>query len=103
MKIKYLLIIALLIGGVFSLFASTSPDGLEKVAAEQNFAHQAVNFWQGLIPDYVFPGINNEILANFLTGFTGVLLVYLLLQIISLIINKLSQSDDSRERYQAKQ
>jgi len=60
MKTKYILIISLLIGGGLSTFAASFPDGLEKVAEENNFIGSAVSIWSGLIPDYLMPGVDCE-------------------------------------------
>jgi hypothetical protein len=60
-------------------FASSSPDGLEKVAAEQGFAARGeLHAVQERAPigDYAFPGIENERLATGLAGFLGTLLVF---------------------------
>ena len=56
--------------------ASSSPDGLERVAEDQGFAElgQAPRFQ--VIADYVFPGIENEAFATILAGWTGTLLLF---------------------------
>lgn len=88
MKTKYILIIALLIGGILSIFASSYPDGLEKVAEDKNFLESAVSWWGGLIPDYAMPGIASEWLATALAGIIGTLIVFGFLLIVGLIINR---------------
>ena len=60
-------------------FASSSPDGLEKVAEEQGFMDTAKDAPYSVISDYVFPGIENEALATILAGVVGVTIIYLLL------------------------
>lgn len=75
--------IALIAGGIglalvitlFSPFASGSPDGLERVAADQGFHHQAKGPHFEIIPDYAIPGIENQRVATILSGVVGVLLV----------------------------
>jgi hypothetical protein len=60
-------------------FASSSPDGLEKVAAEQGFGERAELHAvqeQAPIRDYAFPGIEDERFATGLAGFLGTLLVF---------------------------
>ena len=79
MKNKYfniLLITALAIAGVLSIFASSFPDGLERVAENQNFIETAYSIISGIMPDYLFPGIANESLATGLAGIVGVFLVF---------------------------
>jgi PDGLE domain len=62
-----------------SPFASASPDGLEKVAGEKRLLDEgrlAAIQADSPIPDYAFPGVENERLATGLAGFTGTLLVF---------------------------
>jgi hypothetical protein len=62
-----------------SPFASSSPDGLEKVAREQGFLEDGrlAAVQEGApAPDYAFPGVEDERLATGLAGFTGTLLVF---------------------------
>ena len=69
------------LGTAFSPFASSSPDGLEKVAEEQGFLdrgrHAAVQE-QAPVPDYAFPGVEDARVATALAGFAGTLGVFLL-------------------------
>jgi hypothetical protein len=59
-----------------SPLASSSPDGLERVAEDKGFIGlgQAAPFQ--IIADYVFPGIENEVLATILAGITGTLILF---------------------------
>ena len=66
--------IALLIT-LFSPLASSSPDGLERVAEDKAFIDSAKDAPYGLIADYVFPWVGNEDLATVLAGVVGVLVV----------------------------
>jgi len=66
--------IALLIT-LFSPFASSNPDGLEKVADDKVFLEEAKGPSYQIIPDYTFPGVENERLATILSGVVGVLIV----------------------------
>lgn len=59
-------------------FASSSPDGLERVAEDQGFIETALDAPYAIIADYALPGIANEGLATILGGFIGVTLMYLL-------------------------
>ena len=60
-------------------FASSSPDGLERVAEDQGFIDTAREAPYSVIADYVFPGVENEALATILAGVIGVTIIYLLL------------------------
>ena len=62
-----------------SPFASPSPDGLEKVAEEKQFLDEGrLHSLQedSPIPDYAFPGVENERVATGLAGFVGTLGVF---------------------------
>jgi hypothetical protein len=60
---------------LISPFASSHPDGLEKVAEDKEFIHTAKDPGYEIIPDYTFPGVENERLATILSGIVGVLIV----------------------------
>lgn len=60
---------------LFSPFASSHPDGLEKVAGDNQFLDNANGPSYEIIPDYTFPGVENERLATILSGVVGVLIV----------------------------
>ena len=56
---------------LFSPLASSSPDGLEKVAEDKGFIEEAHEAPFQIIADYIFPGIENEALATILAGLIG--------------------------------
>ena len=78
MKTKWWLIALLLCLAVasFSPLASSSPDGLERVAEDKGF----IDLGQGapfqVIADYVFPGMENEVLATILAGWIGTMILF---------------------------
>nr|WP_268244715.1 energy-coupling factor ABC transporter permease [Microbispora rosea] len=69
-------IVAVLLAGVFSFYASSAPDGLEKVAADKGLSAQekphAVE--DGPLADYAVKGVENERLSGGLAGVVGVAL-----------------------------
>lgn len=69
------LVIAILIA-IASPLASSFPDGLEWVAQQQGFLTNAQNAPYQVIPDYVFPGVENQALATIIAGVVGVLTVF---------------------------
>lgn len=73
---------AVFVGGVLSLFASSSPDGLEKVAEIQGFLEQGKQLFVAVIPDYMMPGIHNQKLATSLAGIVGTSAVFVALVLI---------------------
>jgi len=72
------LLIALVIGGLISLFASFSPDGLEKVAQDQGFLQQGdmVSALKAPFAGYMVPKIPSEKIAASLAGIFGTLIVF---------------------------
>jgi hypothetical protein len=74
-----------------SPYASSAPDGLERVADDKAFLDQG-----GLhsiqedspMPDYAFPGVENERLATGLAGFLGTLGVFALGYGLALVIRR---------------
>jgi len=81
MRLFTVLALAVAIGlaaGV-SPYASSSPDGLEKVADDKAFLDQgrlhAVQE-RSPVPDYAFPGVTDPRVATGLAGFAGTLLVF---------------------------
>lgn len=67
--------IALLLA-LLSPLASSSPDGLERVAEDHGFLDRAQDAPYALVPDYLFPGVENEALATILAGLLGTLIVF---------------------------
>ena len=62
-----------------SPYASSSPDGLERVAEQQGFLDMGrTHAVQGHapVPDYAMPGIDDPRLATGLAGFVGTLAVF---------------------------
>ena len=60
----------------FSPLASSSPDGLERVAEDKGFLELGREMPYQVIADYVFPGIENEALATILAGLIGTTLLF---------------------------
>jgi hypothetical protein len=63
---------------VVSGFASSSPDGLEKVAEDKGFLETARDhlFVDSPVADYAVKGVDNERLSTGLSGLIGVLLTF---------------------------
>ncbi len=59
-----------------SPLASSSPDGLERVAEDKGFLGLAGASPFTVIADYLFPGVHNEALATILAGWIGTALVF---------------------------
>ena len=61
---------------VLSPLASSSPDGLERVAEDKGFIETAREAVFEIIPDYVMPGIRSEAIATILAGIIGTLILF---------------------------
>ncbi len=69
------LIVCLLVA-LFSPLASSSPDGLERVAEDTGFIALAKAAPFQLVADYVFPGVESEVVATILAGLLGTLILF---------------------------
>lgn len=72
------LAVAVALAVAVSPYASSNPDGLEKVAEQKGFLEAGTLHRlqeDAPIPDYAFPGIDNPRLATAVAGFAGTLLV----------------------------
>ena len=72
------LLVAVGLALVVSGFASSSPDGLEKVAEEKGFLDTAKDhlFADSPLADYAVKGVGNERLSTGLSGLIGVLITF---------------------------
>jgi cobalt/nickel transport protein len=83
--------ISLLLALFLSPFASSSPDGLEKVAETKGFAEKAkgLSFWKyAPLPDYAIPWIKNERVSTALSGLIGTLAIFFLAMGVGKLIRK---------------
>ncbi len=76
--IFFALLFSLAIAAFLSPFASTSPDGLERVAEDKGFIHlsEGKEVVKSPMPDYVMPGLENEAVAGSLAGVAGTLITF---------------------------
>ncbi|MBM3117958.1 MAG: hypothetical protein FJ006_00140 [Chloroflexi bacterium] len=61
---------------ILSPLASSSPDGLERVAENKGFIEAALEPVYKIIPDYVIPGVTNEAVATILAGIVGTAILF---------------------------
>jgi len=67
-------IILVIVGlAVLIPFASTFPDGLEKVAESLDIEEPEA-LWSGLMPDYTFPFTENPYITKLVSGLIGLFL-----------------------------
>ena len=76
MKWWHIGLIACLVVAFLSPLASSSPDGLERVAEDKGFIGLGREAPFQIIADYVFPGIENEAVATILAGLIGTLILF---------------------------
>jgi len=69
-------LIACLLVVFLSPLASSSPDGLERVAEDKGFLGLGREAPFQIIADYVFSGIENEAVATILAGLIGTLILF---------------------------
>ncbi|MBN2517571.1 MAG: PDGLE domain-containing protein [Candidatus Altiarchaeota archaeon] len=79
---------ALLVGGIISLFASPEPDGLERVAEDNEFIDKGGNVISAPMPDYLAPGVEDEYLSASLAGVVGVLATFGFVVLIGNVLKK---------------
>jgi hypothetical protein len=81
---------ALMLAGVVSFFASSSPDGLERVAEDRGFARTAKDhaFADGPMADYGVAAVDNGMLSGGLAGVTGVLVVLVLTSGVTYVVRR---------------
>jgi cobalt/nickel transport protein len=89
-EILFGLLIALILAGIFSLFACPWPDGLEKVAGDKGFFKKGniEPVFASPIPDYSWPGVKNEKLATSLAGTLGTLVVFGITWALAVLIKR---------------
>jgi cobalt/nickel transport protein len=83
-------VITLLIAGVFSFYASSSPDGLEKVAIDLGFIDTAKDsaVSDTALAEYGVKGVENERLSVGIAGIVGVFATGLVMYAIVRLLGK---------------
>ncbi len=77
---------------LLSPLASSSPDGLERVAEDKGFMERAREAPFHLIPDYVFPGVNNEAVATIMAGIMGTAAIFFLVYGLGWVLRRRKSS-----------
>lgn len=87
---------ALLVAGVVSFYASSSPDGLEYTAEQQGFLDSAQDSATGGSPlaDYGVSGVADERLSVGLAGIIGVVVVLALTSLLVVVVKRRGASSD---------
>lgn len=93
------LVVALLLGGVVSYYASSHPDGLEHVAEQVGFGDSADESAaaDGPMADYQVEGVDDPRLSGGLAGVIGILVTLALAGGLALVVRRRSSHDADRE------
>jgi hypothetical protein len=88
------LAVTILVAAVASGFASSEPDGLEKVSIEEGFDETAEEHALADSPlaDYAVEGVDNERVSTGLAGVVGVIITLLLMTGLLLGVSRLRRS-----------
>jgi uncharacterized membrane protein len=90
-------LLALVLAGFVSYYASRSPDGLERVAHDHGFAHSARGHatGEGPLADYRTRGVDDDRLSGGLAGVAGALVVLVLAGGLVLLVRRRGGSGSS--------
>jgi cobalt/nickel transport protein len=93
-----ILVITLVAAGIISHFASSHPDGLERVAENHGFINKAKTpSWTAWIRNYELPGIPVPILKVGLAGVIGVGLLFLTLYGLTAMLTRREEEQHGGE------
>src|SRR3972149_10531195 len=81
---------------VLSPLASSDPDGLERVAEDEEFLDEAKDAPYEVISDYLFPGVENDKVATILAGVLGVLIVAALTFVVAFVLRRTGREERAR-------
>ena len=83
------LIIAAAVAFFLSPFASSWPDGLERVAQNLGFmSREQGALLRSPFADYLFPGLKNEMLAKAAAGLIGTVIMFGIGWVLALLLKK---------------
>jgi hypothetical protein len=91
------LIVAMLLAGVVSFYASSKPDGLEKVAEDKGFLETARDhdLSEGPLADYGVKGVENPRASVGLAGVIGVTITFAIGTGVFLVLRRRRRSPDT--------
>ncbi|MHB9027304.1 MAG: PDGLE domain-containing protein [Candidatus Latescibacterota bacterium] len=95
-----MLAVSLAVAGGISYFASSHPDGLERVAENLGFLDKAKEPSHSVLPDYTVPGLGG-FLSHGLAGIIGVLATFGITVFLTRLVRKNSLSqrrEDAKKR-----
>lgn len=88
-------LVALLLAGVGSYYASSAPDGLNRVAEDQGISQteREHNAAGGPLAGYRAKGVEDDRLSGLVAGITGVLVVLALFGGLTLVLRRRADAD----------
>ena len=88
-------VVSLFLAGVVSFYASSNPDGLEKVAEESGFIETAKDhtYADGALADYGVKGIDNARLSTGAAGVIGVVATGVISTGLFMVVRRKSGSE----------
>ena len=88
-------VVSLFLAGVVSFYASSNPDGLEKVAEDIGFIETAKDhtYADGALADYGVKGIDNARLSTGAAGVIGVIATGVISTGLFMVVRRKSGSD----------
>jgi cobalt/nickel transport system permease protein/cobalt/nickel transport protein len=91
-------LVALLLAGVASYYASSDPDGLNRVAEDQGITRTAKDHRaaDGPLAGYRARGVEDDRLSGLVAGVTGALVVLVLFGGLTLVLRRRADEDRSR-------
>ena len=92
-------LVALLLAGLASYYASSAPDGLTRVAEDQGISrtekdHRAAD---GPLAGYRAEGVEDDRLSGLVAGVTGALVVLVLFGGLTLVLRRRRESDAAHQ------
>lgn len=93
-KWAVILAVAFVVGGYVSLFSSSLPDGLEKVAEAQGFLSLGARSFGGIFTDYQMPGVDNIALSTSFAGIIGTMFVFGMLFFLGTSLYRIRSEDE---------
>ena len=91
------LLVTLVLAGVVSFYASSAPDGLNKVAEDKGFSEHAADspVADSPLADYGVKGVRNERLSGGLAGVIGVAIVLALGTGVAYVVRRRRSNADA--------
>lgn len=97
------LLVVLLLAGVASHYASSAPDGLDRVATDTGIGAGAEShpLGDGPLADYSTTGVEHERLSGGVAGVVGVAMTFLLVSAVAVAVRRRDRADAEPARADA--